>query len=71
MADVPTWWSWRIFEQANPNLPMRVDHRHNMLGDLDRGYNAGYTFLGRMFAMGQVQGILEAVDQELGIRVRE
>lgn len=61
----------RIFEQANPNLPMRVDHGPNMLGDLDRGYNAGYTFLGRMFAMGQVQGILEAVDQELGIRVRK
>lgn len=57
----------RIFEKANPSLPMRVDHGPNMLGDLDRGYNAGYTFLGRMFAMGQVQGILATVDRELGI----
>lgn len=57
----------RIFEKANPNLPMRVDHGPNMLGDLDRGYNAGYTFLGRMFAMGQVQGVLATVDRELGI----
>lgn len=57
----------RIFEKVNPNLPMRVDHGPNMLGDLDRGYNAGYTFLGRMFAMGQVQGILATVDRELGI----
>lgn len=57
----------RIFEKTNPNLPMRVDHGPNMLGDLDRGYNAGYTFLGRMFAMGQVQGILATVDRELGI----
>lgn len=56
-----------IFEKTNPNLPMRVDHGPNMLGDLDRGYNAGYTFLGRMFAMGQVQGILATVDRELGI----
>ncbi len=56
-----------IFEKANPQLPMRVDHGPNMLGDLDRGYNAGYTFLGRMWAMGQVQGILAAVDRELGI----
>lgn len=56
-----------IFEKENPNLPMRVDHGPNMLGDLERGYNAGYTFLGRMFAMGQVQGILATVDRELGI----
>lgn len=57
----------RIFEKVNPQLPMRVDHGPNMLGDLERGYNAGYTFLGRMFAMGQVQGILATVDRELGI----
>ena len=55
----------RIFEMVNPKLPMRVDHGPNMLGDESRGYNAGYTFLGRMFAMGQVQGILATVDREL------
>ena len=33
----------------------------------ERGYNAGYSFLRRMFAMGQVQGILATVDRELGI----
>lgn len=57
----------RIFEKVNPQLPMRVDHGPNMLGDLERGYNAGYTFLGRMFAMGQIQGILATVDRELEI----
>ena len=57
----------RIFEQTNPSLPMRVDHGMTMLGDEERGYNAGYSFLGRMFAMGQVQGILATVDRELGI----
>ncbi len=57
----------RTFEKVNSKLPMRVDHGPNMLGDEDRGYNAGYTFLGRMFAMGQVQGILATVDRELGI----
>ena len=53
----------------NPNiarLPMRVDHGMTMLGDDKRGYNAGYSFLGRMFAMGQVQGIIATVDRELG-----
>jgi len=65
----------RIFEKEeerrsdNPNiarLPMRVDHGMTMLGDENRGYNAGYSFLGRMFAMGQVQGIIATVDRELG-----
>ena len=48
-------------------LPMRVDHGMTMLGDESKGYNAGYSFLGRMFALGQVQGIMAAVDRELGI----
>jgi len=39
-----------------------------MLDDASKGYNAGYSFLGRMFAMGQVQGIMAAVDKELGIK---
>lgn len=57
----------RVFEEeeerrkGNANierLPMRVDHGMTMLGDETKGYNAGYSFLGRMFAMGQVQGII-------------
>lgn len=69
----------RIFEQAEqtglPNsghrLPMRVDHGMTMLDDGDKGYNAGYSFLGRMFALGQVQGILATVDRELGIPYKQ
>ena len=61
----------RIFERVNPQLPMRVDHGMTMLGDEERGYNAGYSFLGRMFALGQVQGILATVDRELGIEYHQ
>jgi mannonate dehydratase len=61
----------RIFEKTNPKLPMRVDHGMTMLGDESRGYNAGYSFLGRMFAMGQVQGIIATVDRELGIEYKQ
>jgi len=61
----------RIFEKTNPALPMRVDHGMTMLGDEDKGYNAGYSFLGRMFAMGQVQGIMATVDNELGIEYKQ
>lgn len=64
----------RVFEEeeerrkGNANierLPMRVDHGMTMLGDETKGYNAGYSFLGRMFAMAQVQGIIATVDREL------
>jgi mannonate dehydratase len=61
----------RTFEKVNPALPMRVDHGMTMLGDENMGYNAGYSFLGRMFAMGQVQGILATVDRELGIEYQQ
>lgn len=61
----------RIFEQTDPTLPMRVDHGMTMLDDADKGYNAGYSFLGRMFALGQVQGILATVDRELGIPYKQ
>ena len=61
----------RIFERTNPRLPMRVDHGMTMLGDDERHYNAGYSFLGRMFAMGQVQGIIATVDNELGIKYHQ
>lgn len=60
----------RIFERENPELPMRVDHGMTMLGDDSRGYNAGYAFLGRMFAMGQLQGIMATVDRELGLKYK-
>lgn len=57
----------KIFEKANPKLPMRVDHGMTMLDDGEKGYNPGYSFLGRMFAMGQIQGVIAAVDKELGL----
>ena len=46
---------------------MRVDNGMTMLDDGEKGYNPGYSFLGRMFAMGQIQGVIAAVDKELGL----
>ena len=72
----------RIFEAAEqtgkPNsghrLPMRVDHgmtftdeNNGIMDESSHGHNAGYTLLGRMFAMGQIQGIIATVDRELNI----
>lgn len=55
----------RIFQRENPNLPMRVDHAPLMLGDEKMGYNAGYSFHGRMLALGQVEGVMAVVDREI------
>lgn len=55
----------RIFEKVNPRLPMRVDHAPLMLGDEKMGYNAGYSFHGRMLALGQMTGVIATVQQEL------
>jgi mannonate dehydratase len=55
----------RTFESRNPGLPMRVDHAPLMLGDEKMGYNAGYSFHGRMLALGQVEGVMATVDNEL------
>lgn len=55
----------RIFEKVNPGLPMRVDHGRMMLGDEDKGYNAGYSFHGRMLALAQVEGMMAVIDDEM------
>ena len=55
----------RIFEKENPGLPMRVDHGRTMLGDEDKGYNAGYSFHGRMLALAQVVGMMAVIKEEM------
>lgn len=53
----------RTFHRINPNVPMRVDHAPLMLGDEQMGYNAGYSFHGRMLALGQMEGVMAAIDR--------
>lgn len=62
----------RIFEKSlkdrgmdTRDLPMRVDHAPLMLGDDKMGYNAGYSFHGRMLALGQIDGVMATVAREL------
>lgn len=55
----------RTFETRRPDVPMRVDHAPLMLGDEKMGYNAGYSFHGRMLALGMVGGIMAAVNNEI------
>ena len=55
----------RIFEKENPSLPMRVDHGRLMLDDAGKGYNPGYSFLGRMYALAQMDGVIATIQDEL------
>lgn len=51
----------RIFEKERPGVAMRVDHAPLMLGDDKMGYNAGYSFHGRMLALGMISGVMAAL----------
>ena len=51
----------RIFEEQIPTVPMRVDHGKLMLDDAGKGYNPGYSFHGRMFALAQMDGVIATV----------
>jgi mannonate dehydratase len=55
----------RVFETENPTLPMRPDHGRLLSDEVDKGYNPGYSFLGRMLALGQLDGVMAAVQNEL------
>lgn len=57
MADI-----MRLYKKLNINVPVRVDHVPLMAGE-SRGA-AGYTALGRLYAIGYLKGILEATDWE-------
>ncbi|MFP3599071.1 mannonate dehydratase [Chryseobacterium sp. SIMBA_029] len=58
----------RIFEKENPSLPMRIDHGRLLTDDMDKGYNPGYSFLGRMLALGQIEGVMATVQNEMKIK---
>ena len=49
----------RLYKKHNINVPIRVDHVPLMAGENQEV--AGYTALGRLFALGYLKGILESV----------
>ena len=55
----------RIFEKENSAIPMRVDHGKLMLDDVEKEYNPGYSFLGRMFALAQIDGMMAVIRNEI------
>ncbi len=48
----------RLYKSLGLDVPIRVDHVPQMAGEAD---NTGYTALGRLYAMGYLKGLLEAI----------
>ncbi|MBF6598707.1 MAG: mannonate dehydratase [Fermentimonas sp.] len=55
----------RILEKHDRSIPLRVDHGKLMLDDINKKHNPGYSFYGRMLALGQVEGMMAVVRNEL------
>lgn len=49
----------KLYKRCNINVPIRVDHVPLMAGEKQE--IAGYTALGRLYAIGYLKGILEAI----------
>ena len=56
----------KLYQQCNVDVPIRVDHVPLMAGEKQE--TAGYTALGRLYAIGYLKGILEAIYWHPGMR---
>ncbi|MBO5454603.1 MAG: mannonate dehydratase [Clostridia bacterium] len=54
MADI-----MRLYKKLGINVPIRVDHVPLMAGEMQE--TAGYTALGRLYAIGYLKGIMESI----------
>lgn len=60
-GDIPMAEIMRLYKSLGIDVPVRIDHAPVMAGE--ENAMPGYTFLGRLFAIGYLKGILEGTDE--------